>query len=102
MLHASWLVISADWHCRAVRHGCLRTWGGLMLGAVLHESCGSYAPCNNFARAASTPAVLCRFAPMQMLQKVEGPTSRALQQGVQLGPANVPKAYRVRSGRQLE
>jgi hypothetical protein len=39
---------------------------------------------------------------LQVLRVVEGPTSRAMQQGVQLGPANVPKAYRVRSGRQLE
>jgi hypothetical protein len=39
---------------------------------------------------------------LQVLRKVEGPTSRAMQNGVQLGPANVPKAYRVRSGRQLE
>jgi hypothetical protein len=39
---------------------------------------------------------------LQALAKVEGPTSRAIQKGVKLGVANVPKGYRVRSGAQLE
>lgn len=39
---------------------------------------------------------------LQMLAKLEGPTSQATQHGVKLGPANVPKNYKVRSGAQLE
>lgn len=38
----------------------------------------------------------------QMLSKLEGPTTKAMQHGAKLGPANVPKSYKVRSGAQLE
>eukprot|EP00775_Hariotina_reticulata_P012474 gene12474-12608_t len=39
----------------------------------------------------------------QMLAKLEGPTGRAIREaGVKLGPANIPKGYKVRSGAQLE
>jgi hypothetical protein len=47
----------------------------------------------------SVLAVLC---PVQVLSKVEGPTSKAIKRGVKIGVANVPKNYRVRSGAQLE
>lgn len=40
--------------------------------------------------------------PLQMLSKVEGPTSKAIKRGAKLGVANVPKQYRVKSGAQLE
>lgn len=39
---------------------------------------------------------------VQVLSKVEGPTSKAIKRGAKLGVANVPKQYRVRSGAQLE
>ncbi|KAF8065529.1 IMPL1 [Scenedesmus sp. PABB004] len=37
-----------------------------------------------------------------MLERLEGPTRRAHDAGVPLGPANVPAGFRVRSGAQLE
>lgn len=82
----------------------LKPWDVAAGIVILEEAGGRVTTCDGAAYSVFDRSLLATNDALyeQALAKVEGPTSRAIQEGVKLGVANVPKGYRVRSGAQLE
>eukprot|EP00878_Enallax_costatus_P007646 GHUV01008005.1.p3 GENE.GHUV01008005.1~~GHUV01008005.1.p3 ORF type:complete len:145 (+),score=32.00 GHUV01008005.1:2217-2651(+) len=82
----------------------LKPWDTAAGIVILEEAGGRVTTADGAAYSVFDRSMLCTNDALyaQMLAKLEGPTSRAIERGVHLGPANVPKTYKVKSGAQLE
>eukprot|EP00879_Flechtneria_rotunda_P023472 GHRR01024828.1.p1 GENE.GHRR01024828.1~~GHRR01024828.1.p1 ORF type:complete len:145 (+),score=46.94 GHRR01024828.1:537-971(+) len=82
----------------------LKPWDVAAGVIILEEAGGRITTTDGSAYSAFDRSLLATNDALyeQMLRKLEGPTARALDNGAQLGPANIPDGYKLRTGAQLE
>jgi myo-inositol-1(or 4)-monophosphatase len=82
----------------------LKPWDVAAGVCILEEAGGRVSTCDGLAYSVFDQSLLATNDALyeQMVGKMEPAMEGLLSKGVKLGPANMPKGYRVRSGAQLE